>query len=66
MMDIYKSLAQARASQDMDGTLHTDFTKSQTVKNNITKILDFLQLRKMYILTKFGGFSLQIGPVTLI
>ena len=33
-------------SQDMDGALHTDFAKSLTIWDSLTKISAYLQLRE--------------------
>ena len=45
----------------MDGTLTLIFAKSETTWDIITKISASLQLRKKWILTKFGGCSSKNG-----
>ena len=51
-----------RTSQDMDGALHTDFANFYTTWGSITKISASLQLKIIWILTKFEGCSWKIGP----
>ena len=46
-----------RTSQDMNGALHTDFANFYAIWGSRTKILALLQLRKIWILTKFEGCS---------
>ena len=55
-----------RTPQDMDGTLTLIFAKSETTWDIITKISASLQLRKKWILTKFGGCSSKNGPARSI
>ena len=43
---------------------HTDFAKSETAWDIITKISAFLQLIKKWILSKFGGYSSKFEPAT--
>ena len=58
--------AKPRTPQDMDGTLTLIFAKSETTWDIITKISASLQLRKKWILTKFGGCSSKNGPARSI
>ena len=44
----------------MDRTIHIDFAKFEVDWDIIA--LSFLKLREIWILTKFGGYSLKIGP----
>ena len=54
----------SRTSEEMDRTLHTDFAKSRTTWDILTKISALLQLWKIWFLTKFEGCSSKIGPTT--
>ena len=50
----------------MDRTLTLIFAKSKTIWDILTKIKAFLQLREKWILAKFEGCGLKIGPATPI
>ena len=53
-----------RTSQDMDETLTLIFANSKTTWDFVTKFAAFLQLRKIWILSKFEECSSKIGPTT--
>ena len=57
-------MAYPRTPQDMDGTLTLIFANSKTTWDFVTKFSALLQLRKIWILTKFEGCSSKIGPTT--
>ena len=54
------ALAKPRTSEEMDRTLHTDFAKSRTTWDILTKISTLLKLWKIWFLTKFKGCSSKI------
>ena len=63
---IWELLGYSRTPQDIDGTLTLIFANSKTTWDFVTKFSAFLQLRKIWILTKFEGCSSKIGPATPI
>ena len=50
----------------MDGALYTDFANFYIIWVSATKISALLQLREIWILTKFDGCGLKNEPATTI